>query len=239
MFFLFPSNPSLPDFSHRVYNSSEIYCASSHLLRPSRLCSSPSVPGLWSSAWCDCLAGASALATVIAGYSLASSAFSCLRTQLYCHFVVSQVLSPLHPHFYSRLRSLSDSRSRSRPHLYPRAHPRTRPPSRPRPRPRSRHCFLPPVPGTLFSSRYHIAGQAPGFVPEAAGNLQAPPPVYREDVACGMAVPDLLLCLFPDVADTRALLPPPFPLHSRSVSRLRFRPRSRSRPRMCILHINR
>ena len=70
---------------------------------------------------------------------------------------------------------------------------------------------LAPVPGTLFSPHYHIVGQAPGLVPKASGYLQAPPPVYRNDAACGMAVPDLLLCLFPNVADIIALLLLPFP----------------------------
>ena len=70
--------------------------------------------------------------------------------------------------------------------------------------------FLPP----LFSPRYHIVGHAPGRAPEGAGYLQAPPPVYRDDAACAMAVPGLLLCFFPDVADTRDIdissLSPPF-----------------------------
>ena len=51
---------------------------------------------------------------------------------------------------------------------------------RPRPRPCFRHhyCFLPPVPGTVFSPPYHIVGQAPGLAPEAANYLEVPLPVY-------------------------------------------------------------
>ena len=40
-----------------------------------------------------------------------------------------------------------------------------------------------------------------------------------------------LLCFFPDAVDTRALLPPTFPFHSRSHYRLRSSSRSHSCPR--------
>ena len=62
-----------------------------------------------------------------------------------------------------------------------------------------------------------------------------------------MTVPGLVLCLFPDVADTRALFLPPFLLRSRSLIRSRPRPRSHLRycPRfrvgfcvcVCLLHL--
>ena len=77
--------------------------------------------------------------------------------------------------------------------------------------------YLPPlVPLTvLFSRRYHIVGQAPGLAPEAADYPQAPPPAYRDDAACVIAMPDLLLCSFPHATDSRALfLPPSSPFSS-------------------------
>ena len=113
------------------------------------------------------------------------------------HFEISQALAPLHPHICSRPRPLSRSRSRSRfrLHPYPRANSRTCPPSRPRSRSCFRHRLLPPVPGALFSPRFHIVGQAPSLAVEAAGYLQAPPLVCRNDTACGMTASDLLCCL--------------------------------------------
>ena len=66
-----------------------------------------------------------------------------------------------------------------------------------------------PVPGALFSLWYHIDGPAPGLARKAASYLQGPYLVYRDDAACGMAVPGVLLCFFPDVVVTRALLFPP------------------------------
>ena len=95
-----------------------------------------------------------------------------------------------HPTLYSRPRS----RSRFRPFPGPRAHSRARSRSRPCPRPCPRDGFLPPVPGALLSVRYHIVGHAPDLVPETADYPQAPPPVYRDDAACGMAVHGLLFC---------------------------------------------
>ena len=100
----------------------------------------------------------------------------------------SGYLSSPPPFIFSSLFSLmSLSRSRSCP--YPRAHPRTcifsRPHPRPRPRPRpdpcpcSRHRFLPPIPGVLFSPQYHIYGQASELVPEAGGFLMVPPPAFE------------------------------------------------------------
>ena len=68
---------------------------------------------------------------------------------------------------------------------------------------------------------------------EATGYRQEALPVYRYYAACGMKVPDLL-CLFPDVADSRPRPPPRPPppiLHPRVCSRLRSCPRSRSRLR--------
>ena len=109
-------------------------------------------------------------------------------------------------------------------------HSRPRSRSTPRPRPSSRPCFQSIFPGALFSSRYLIVGQAPGHAPDVVGYLQASPPIYRDDAACGMKVPGLLPSFFPDGADTRALLLSRFPLHYRSLSRLRSSPRSRSRP---------
>ena len=231
----FPSHPNLPRFPHHVYHSSGVTCATSPLLRLSRSCPLPPVPGLWFSAWWDGLAGVSGLAGVIAGYSLASPPLSRLPSHLYYHFVTPQALSPLHPYFYSPPRSRSHSRSRSRLQPYPRARSRTHPLSCPRPRLCPRHHFPPPVPGTLLSPRYHIVGQAPSLTPEAAGYLQAPPPVYIDNDACGMAVPGPLLCFFSDVVGTKSLLLPPFPAHYYSLSRLRSRPcsRLRSRLRLC------
>ena len=127
------------------------------------------------------------LAAVVAGYKLASPSLSRLPTHLSYHSVGSRAISPLHPTLYHRPRSRS--RSRSCPHPCPRAHSCPRPRSRPHHRPCSRHCFLFSVPGALFSPRYHIVGQAPSLAPEAAGYLQALPPVYRDNAACGMAVP--------------------------------------------------
>ena len=151
-----------------------------------------------------------------AGYSLALPPFSRLPTHLYHHFEGSQALSTLYPHLYSRPRSRSP--------LCTRAHSHTCPPSRPRPRPCSRHRFPLLVPGATFSTRCHIVGQLSGLAPEAAGYLQAPPPVYGADATSRMAIPGLLPYLFPDVADTRALLFPSSPLHFRSLSRPRSRP---------------
>ena len=148
---------------------------------------------------------------MIAGYSSASPIFSCLPLDLYYHFVSLQALSSLYPHLYSRPRSRFRFRFRfrfrSRPHPYPRAHCCTRPPSRPGPPPCSYHRFLPLVPDAPFSVLYHIIEQAPGFTPEFAGYLQAPPAVYRDYTAYEMAIPSLLLCLFAHVVDTRALFP--------------------------------
>ena len=75
--------PNLPRFPHRIYKSSGVSCASSPLLRPPRSCPSPPVPGLWPSAGCDGLAGASGFATVVVGYSSTSPFFSRLPTPLY------------------------------------------------------------------------------------------------------------------------------------------------------------
>ena len=68
-------------------------------------------------------------------------------------------------------------------HPYPRAHCRTRPPSRPGPPRCSHNRFLPVVPDAPFSALYHIIEQAPGFTPEFADYLQAPPAVYRDYTA--------------------------------------------------------
>ena len=145
---------------------------------------------------------------MVACYSLASPPLSYLSTHLYYYFEGSQTLSPLLPHLYYRPRPPS----RSVPHSCPRAHSRIRPPSRSRPRPCSRHRFPPPITSGLFFSGYHIIGQALELAPKAAGDLQAQPFVCGDDAARGMAVPGLLLCLFPHVADTKALLLPPFSL---------------------------
>ena len=106
----------------------------------------------------------------------------------------------------------------------------SRPHSRPYPRPCSRHGLLPPVPGARFSSLYHKR-QASDLVPGAVDYLQAQSPIYRDYAACGIAVPGLLLCLFPDMAAIRALFLFPLQsrlrLHSSPRSRLRCRPRSR------------
>ena len=70
--------------------------------------------------------------------------------------------------------------------------------------------------------------------------------VYSIDYAArGMTVPGLLLCFFLDVADTRALLLPRFPLHSPlsfpfpfpfPSPLLSFRPRSRPRSHLAFAH---
>ena len=88
---------------------------------------------------------------------------------------------------------------------------------------------FPPVLGALSSPRYHIVGQASGRAREAAGHLQAPPPVYIDNVTDGMTVPGLLLRLLPYVGGTRDLFLPLFPLHSRSLPRLQSHPGSRAR----------
>ena len=150
----FSFRPSLPRFPSRVYNSFRGFCASLLLFRPPRSCSSPPVPGRWSSTRCDGLAGASGLPAVVAGYLFASPVLSCLPIRS---------LSPLHPHLYSHPHYLSRSRS----HPYPRDPLHTRIPSRPRPSPYSRRRFFPPIPGALFSLRYHINGSAPGLAREA------------------------------------------------------------------------
>ena len=69
----------------------------------------------------------------------------------------------------------------------------------------------------MVSLWYYIVGQATGLAPEAAGYLKVPSPVYRDAAECGMAVPNLPLCFFPDVEDSRALLAAPL-LHSLSLS---------------------
>ena len=157
----------------------------------------------------------------------------------------SQALSTLHSHSYSRSCSLSCSRSRSRSTSRPRAYPhvctRTRPPFRSGPRPCTRYRFLLPVLRALLSLRYHMYGPALSLAREATGYLQAPHPGYTNDTACGIVVPDLLLCFFPDVAYTRAFilptLPSPllFPLPSLIPSPSQFpspfSSRFRSRPR--------
>ena len=167
---------------------------------------------------------------MVAGYLLAPPPLSRLPTHPFYNFGGFQALSPLHLHLYSHSRS----RSRSCPNPCPCAHSLTRPRSRPRSRPCSRHRFHLLVPGTLFSPRYHTVGQASGLAPEkllATCRCHLLPTVYSvDDAARGMAVPGLLICVFPDVADTKALLLPPFLLNSRSRSRLRSRPSSRSRP---------
>ena len=177
----------MPLFPYRTYDSYGISCASSPLLHPPRSRSSPSVPELWSFAWCDGLAGVSGLAAAAADYSLASPPLSRLPPHLYYPFVYSRALSPVHPPLRSRPRSC------------------------PRLRPCSHHRFLPSVPRARFSPRYHIISPAPGLTPEAAGYLLAPPPVCRDDAAYGMTAHDLLVCFFPDVADFRVLFLPPRP----------------------------
>ena len=118
----FSFRPSLPRFPSRVYNSFRGFCASLLLFRPPRSCSSPPVPGRWSSTRCDGLAGASGLPAVVAGYLFASPVLSCLPIRS---------LSPLHPHLYSHPHYLSRSRS----HPYPRDPLHTRIPSAPAPAP--------------------------------------------------------------------------------------------------------
>ena len=93
----------------------------------------------------------------------------------------------------------------------------------------SRYRFPPLVPGALFSPRYYIVGQASGLAPEAFGYLQTPPSVYGVDVAGEMTAPDVLLRLYLDAADFRALYPPPPPIHYRPRSHLLYFPRSRLR----------
>ena len=158
--------------------------------------------------------------------------------------LISQALSALHSHSHYRSCSLSCSGSRSRftsrPRAYPHVHTRTRPPFRSGPRPCTRRRFLPPVLRALLSLPYHMYGPALSLAREATGYLQAPPPGYTNDTACGIVVPDLLLCFFPDVAYTRAFilptLPSPllFPLPSLIPSTSQFPPpfssRFRSRP---------
>ena len=160
------------------------------------------------------------------------SPLSRLSTNLYYHFVRSQALFFLPP---SSLFSSSFPLPfllGSRPYPYPCIHPRAHPSTRSRPCPCSRRRFLPPGPGALFSPRSYSIGQAPGFVHGAAGYLQAPPPVYRDYTACGMAVPGLLLCFFSGVTHTRAPRLPPFAFHSRSLFRPRPRPCLRYCPRL-------
>ena len=161
------SRPSLPCFPHHVYSSSRVSCTYLSLLHSPRPCPSPSVPGPWSFARCNDLAGASGLSTVIAGYSLVSPPLLRLPTDLYFNFKASQALYPLHLCVYTRPRP----RSRSHSHSFLRAHRCTSPRSRPRPRLRSRHRFLVFIPDALFFPRHDIVGQAPDLAPEAAGYL--------------------------------------------------------------------
>ena len=72
---------------------------------------------------------------------------------------------PLHPRPLDRLRS----------------HPRLQ--SRPRPR------SLPPAPRIRLPPRYDALVPTPGLANGAVGCSQAPPPVCRDDDACGMRVP--------------------------------------------------
>ena len=46
-------------------------------------------------------------------------------------------------------------------------------------------------------------------MPEVADYLPVPPPIYKDDAACGTVVPGLLRCIFPYLADNRAPPPPP------------------------------
>ena len=135
---------------------------------------------------------ASGLMAVATGYSLASPPPSRLPTHLYYPFEGSQTLSPLHPPFYTgqSLPSCPFPSLFSSPYLLSSPFPISRP-----------WC---PV---LRSVQHRV--QAPGLAPEAAGYLQGPPPVYRDDVACGMVVSGLILCLFLDMVDTKILLLPP------------------------------
>ena len=66
-FVLAVQNLRLPRFPHRVYNSSEEFCAISPLLRPPRSYPSPRFSRLWSSAKCEGLAWASGPAASVAG----------------------------------------------------------------------------------------------------------------------------------------------------------------------------
>ena len=93
---------------------------------------------------------------------------------------------------------------------------RSRPRLRPRPRPRS---FL-PVPRTRLPPRCDVRVQALGLANVAVGCPQAPPPVCRDDDACGMKVPDrvynlvrflALLCLSSALSDP-VLIPAPVPI---------------------------
>ena len=151
----------------------------------------------------------SVLAAAIAGYSLESPAFSRLPTHL-CHHSVRPRLSSLHPHPYSRSRSPLRSCSIPTLVLIPVL------------------VFPPvptPVPGALFSTRYHIVGQVPGTAPQNAGYLQGPTPgserqylvfysssflVWRIPELYSPPLPSLFSFLSPSSITSPLLPPPPF-----------------------------
>ena len=81
---------------------------------------------------------------------------------------------------------------------------------------------------TWFSPRYEIITEAPGLAAEAARYLQAPPHVFRDEVAWG--APDLTL-LLSWCSGFQTTPSPPLPI-SISRSCLCCGPRSRSRPRL-------
>ena len=163
------------------------------------------------------LLGHRTVAAMVTDYSLALPSFSRLPARLYSLFVGSHALYPLYP----RLDSLPFSPPSLPSYSFlPSSSFPSPPPSL------SRHRFLPPVPGALLSPRYYLVRMASGLALNAASYLQAPLLVYRDSAMSTMAVPGLLLYIYPDVADTRALLLPAFSLRYHSLSRLQSRLRS-------------
>ena len=201
-------HPSLPRFPHRVYTYSGMYCASLPPLRPPRFRPLLLVSRIWFYKGCDGPAVTSCLVTVAVGCSFVSPPYSPIPPHLYYHLVDSKSLAPFHP----------------RPHCRPRCRPRSRPYACPITSP-----ILGPFPleypslfllhfppfrpyAPVLPSVLQLYISAASCAQSFCLHADAVSCLQRDYAACGITVPDLLLCFFSDVVDPKA--PPPHTLFS-------------------------
>ena len=97
----FFSRPSLPLFPYPAHNPPRASCASLPLFRTPRSCPSPPAPGLWSSACCDGLAGASDLE----GLGLLVGVVPPLASMCVCIYLMAhnRAIQPCHPSYSTPL----------------------------------------------------------------------------------------------------------------------------------------